>query len=130
MCTTWAIRVAAPFAAAAMIVGCSKGSHSPAGTRDDLGGSKYQSLSVKGCVEEAPGSKEYVLRHVQIEPVSMQRADSPSSHGVTVTEGSWVRLRDNSDQLKAHLGQIVSISGTHSSAIFAVAVSACGYGFG
>jgi hypothetical protein len=112
MATTWAVRLAAPLAATAMIVGCSKGSHSSAGTRDDLGGSKYQTLSLKGCVEEAPGSKEYVLRRVQVDPVSMQRSDAPSSQGLTVTDGSWVRLHDSSDQLKAHLGQMVSISGT------------------
>ena len=100
------------FAATAMIVGCSKGSHSSAGTRDDLGGSRYQTLSLKGCVEEAPGTKEYVLRQVQIDPVSMQRSDSPSSHGLTVTEGSWVRLHDSSDQLNAHVGEMVAVSGT------------------
>ena len=42
----------------------------------------------------------------------MQRSDASSTHGLTVTEGSWVRLRDNSDQLKAHLGQIVTVSDT------------------
>jgi hypothetical protein len=42
----------------------------------------------------------------------MQRSDALSSHGLTVTEGSWVRLRDKSDQLKGHLGQMVSVSGT------------------
>jgi hypothetical protein len=110
--TTWALGVAAPLAAAVMIVGCSKGSHSTAGTRDDLGGSRYQTISLTGCVEAAPGSKEYVLRQVHVEPVSMQKTDAPSSHGLTVTEGSWLRLHDSSDRLKAHLGQLVSVSGT------------------
>jgi hypothetical protein len=112
MRTTWAVRVAAPLAAAVMIAGCSKGSHSSAGSREDLGGSKYQTVSLQGCVEAAPGSKEYVLRRVHIEPVSMQKSDAPSSHGLTVTEGSWVRLHDSSDQLKSHLGQMVSVRGT------------------
>ncbi len=112
MRTTWAIRVAAPFAAAALIVGCSRGSHSSAAKRDDHGGAGAQTVSLKGCVEAAPGAKEYVLRQVQLEPVSMQRADSPSAQGLTVTEGSWVRLHDSSDRLKPHLGQMVSVSGT------------------
>jgi hypothetical protein len=95
-----------------MMSGCSKGSKSSAGQRQDLGGSNYQLVSLKGCVEEAPGTNEYVLRQVQIDPVSMQRSDAPSSLGLTVTDGSWVRLHDKSDQLKAHLGQQVSVSGT------------------
>ena len=112
MRTTWTIRLTVPLAAAAMVVGCSKGSHSSAGDRQDLGGSRYQTISLQGCVEAAPGTHEYVLRQVHIEPVSMQKTDAPSSHGLTVTEGSWLRLHDSSDQLKAHLGQLVSVSGT------------------
>jgi len=112
MRTTWAVRIAAAMAAAVMMVGCSKGSKSSAGQRQDLGGSNYQLVSLKGCVEEAPGTNEYVLRQVQIDPVSMQRSDAPSSLGLTVTDGSSVRLHDKSDQLKAHLGQQVSVSGT------------------
>ena len=112
MRTTWAVGVAAPLMAAAMIVGCSKGSHSSAGKRDDLGGAKYQTVSLKGCVEKAPGSNEYVLRQVQIDAASMQRSDASSARGLTVTDGSWVRVYDSSDQLKRHLGQVVSVSGT------------------
>ena len=112
MRTTWAVRAALPLAAAMMISGCSKGEHSSAGKRQDLGGSRYQTISLKGCVEAAPGSKEYVLRQVHIEPVSMQKTDAPSSLGLTVTEGSWIRLHDSSDRLKDHLGQMVAVSGT------------------
>lgn len=112
MRTTWAVRIAATIATAAMVVGCSKGAKSSAGERQDLGGSKYEAISLKGCVEEAPGSNEYVLRQVQLDPVSMQRTDAPSSHGLTITDGSWVRLHDKSDELKKHLGEQVSISGT------------------
>jgi hypothetical protein len=111
MRTTWAIRVA-PLAAAAMIVGCSKGTHSSAGDRIGIGGARYEMISLKGCVEETPGSKEYVLRQIHIDPVSMQKTDAPTAHGLTVTEGSWVRLHDASDRLKDHVGQMVSVSGT------------------
>lgn len=110
MRTTWTVRVAAPLVAAAMISGCSK--NGTTAEKRQLGGSS-QMVSLKGCVEKAPGSKEFVLRHVQIEPVAMQRSDAPTSLGLTVTEGSWVRLRmSESDQLKNHLGEIVSVSGT------------------
>ena len=111
MRTTWAVRVMASMAAAVMIAACSRGPANSTAKREELD-SKHQTLSLKGCVEEAPGSKEFVLRQIQVEPVAMQRADSPGSHGLTVTDGSWVRLRDKSDQLKGHLGQMVSISGT------------------
>jgi hypothetical protein len=112
MRTTWAIRVAAPLAAVVMIAGCSKGEHSSAANRERLGGLKYEMLSLKGCLEKAPGSKEYVLRQIHIDPVAMQKTDAPTAHGLTVTEGSWVRLQDASAQLKAHVGQMVAVSGT------------------
>jgi hypothetical protein len=111
MRTTWTVRVAAPFAIAAMVVACSQEEDKRA-AQQNAADSKYHMVSLKGCVEEAPGSKQFVLRQVQIEPVSMQRPDAPGAHGLTVTDGSWVRLRDESDQLKPHLGKIVSVSGT------------------
>jgi hypothetical protein len=112
MRTTWAIRVLAPLAAAVMLFGCSRGEHSSAANRDRLGGLRYEMIALKGCVEVAPGSKEYVLRQIHIDPVAMQKTDTPTSHGLSVTEGSWVRLRDDSDQLKSHVGQMVQVSGT------------------
>jgi hypothetical protein len=112
MRTTWAVRVAVPLAAAALMIGCSKGSRHDEPQRDRLGGAKYQIESLKGCLQKAPGSNEYVLTHVQLPPVSAQLSDAISSHGLTVTEGSSVRLADGTDQLKSHLGHIVSVSGT------------------
>jgi hypothetical protein len=69
-------------------------------------------VSLKGCLEKAPGSKEYVLRQIQIPQRSAQLSDAASVHGLTVTNGSWVRLRDGSDQLNGHLGRMVSVTGT------------------
>jgi hypothetical protein len=53
-----------------------------------------------------------MLTHVQLPPVSAQLSDAISGHGLTLTEGSSVRLTDGTDQLKSHLGRIVSVSGT------------------
>lgn len=94
------------------MMGCSKGSRHDEPQRDRLGGVKYQIESLKGCLQKAPGSREYMLTRVQLPPVSAQLSDAISSHGLTVTEGSSVRLSDGSDQLKSHLGQMVSVSGT------------------
>jgi hypothetical protein len=108
MRTTWAV-CAATALVAAMAVGCSKNGSTT--EKRGLGGTS-QVISLKGCVEEAPGSKDFVLRQVHIEPVAMQRSDARASEALTVTEGSWVRLRmSESDQLKKHLGEIVSVIG-------------------
>jgi hypothetical protein len=112
MHTTWAIRAAVPLAAAALMIGCSKGSRHDEAQRDRMGGARYEIESLKGCLEKAPGSKEYVLTHVQVPPVSAQLSDALSSRGLTVTDGSSVRLSDGSDQLKKHVGELVSVSGT------------------
>jgi hypothetical protein len=112
MRATWAIRAALPLATAAMMIGCSKGNRHDEPQRDRLGGVKYQIESLKGCLQKAPGGDEYVLAHVQLPPVSAQLSDAVSGHGLTVTEGSSVRLSDASDELKSHLGHMVSVTGT------------------
>ena len=112
MRATWAVRAAVPLAAAALMIGCSKGNRHDEPQRDRLGGVKYQIESLKGCLQKAPGANEYVLAHVQLPPVSAQLSDAISGHGLTVTEGSSVRLNDPSDELKSHLGHVVSVTGT------------------
>jgi len=94
------------------MIGCSRGARHDEPQRDRLGGVKYQIESLKGCLQQAPGSNEYVLTHVQLPPVSAQLSDAITGHGLTVKEGSSVRLSDGSDQLKSHVGRIVSVSGT------------------
>jgi hypothetical protein len=77
-----------------------------------MGGARYEIESLKGCLEKAPGSQEYLLTHVLVPPVSAQLSDALSSRGLTVRDGSSVRLSDGSDQLKRHVGELVSVSGT------------------
>ena len=112
MRATWAVRAAVPLAAAALMIGCSKGNRHDEPQRDRLGGVKYQIESLKGCLQKAPGSNEYVLVHVQLPPVSAQLSDAITGHGLTITEGSSVRLSDASDELKSHLGHMVAVTGT------------------
>jgi hypothetical protein len=112
MSRTWAVRAAVPLMAVALMIGCSKASRRAEAQRERMGGAKYEIVSLKGCLEKAPGSNEFVLRQVQVPIPSAQLSDASSAHGLTVTDGSWVRLRDGSDQLKGHLGQTVSVTGT------------------
>ena len=110
-----AFRSAAPIVAAALMIGCSRSeSKSPgvAKNRDAAAGSR-EVVSLKGCVEAAPGAKSFVLRHVQLEPRAAQSSGATGAPGSSITEGSWVRLRmSESDQLRSQLGQIVTVSGT------------------
>jgi len=101
--------------AAAMMIGCTQHPDTGAagGDRKYAGGTVDQVISLKGCVQGAPDPNEYVLRDVQLQPVPAQPTDAPNAVGVTVTEGSTVRLRmTDSDELEKHLGQIVAVSGT------------------
>jgi hypothetical protein len=105
----------AALAAGAVAAACSREVDDQSGReiRKTAGGRIDQAVALKGCLEASPEAGEYVLRYVQLEPVSTQPTDAPTSVGVTVTEGSYVRLRMNdSDELKQHLGQRVSVSGT------------------
>ena len=77
-------------------------------------------IALSGCVEAAPGTNQYVLRNVRIEP---QKGSDPqrtttTSGGHGITEGAWVRLDAGGDgqsaapDLKSHLGQRVNLKGT------------------
>jgi len=111
---TWVVRVAAPVLAAAALAACSQHVNENDGTdrRKYAGGSQDQIIGLKGCVEGAADPNEFVLRNVQLEPISSQPTDAATGPGVSVTEGSSVRLKiTDSDQLKKNLGQIVSVTG-------------------
>src|SRR4051794_8524025 len=111
---TWVSNLTISLAAAVLMTAC-RGDVDSGGGKDQrkyAGGNINQIIALTGCVEGAADPNEYVLRNVQLEPVAAQPTDSPTSVGVTVTEGSTVRLRiTNSDELKKNLGQIVSVRG-------------------
>ena len=67
---------------------------------------------IEGLRRGGFGSERVVLRNVQLEPMPSQPTDAPTGPGVSVIEGSSVRLKmADSDQLKKNLGQIVSVTG-------------------
>jgi hypothetical protein len=112
---SWAVTTAAPVAVALMMA-CSRkvdDTSSATSRRADLGGRQAQTIALRGCLQAARGTSEYVLQHVQFEPATAQPSDAATSVGLTVTEGSWVRLVANDNDLfKDKLGQVVSVSGT------------------
>jgi hypothetical protein len=70
-------------------------------------------VSISGCVEAAPGPRQYVLRHVRFEPreTGDPHIDTTTASAHGITEGAWVRLRVGKDDLGPHAGRRVTILG-------------------
>jgi hypothetical protein len=70
-------------------------------------------VSISGCVEAAPGPRQYVLRHVRFEPREMgdPHIDTTTAGAHGITEGAWVRLRVGKDDLGPHAGRRVTLLG-------------------
>ena len=70
-------------------------------------------VSISGCVEAAPGPRQYVLRHVRFEPreTGDPHIDTTTAGAHGITEGAWVRLRVGKDDLGPHAGRRVTILG-------------------
>jgi hypothetical protein len=73
-------------------------------------------VALSGCVEAAPGTDQYVLRNVRVEPPSGgdPQRDTTTSGALGITEGSWVRLDggDEADRMEQFAGQRVTLTGT------------------
>jgi hypothetical protein len=71
-------------------------------------------VSISGCVEAAPGPRQYVLRHVRFEPreTGDPHIDTTTAGAYGITEGAWVRLRVGEEDLGPHAGRRVTIVGT------------------
>ena len=71
-------------------------------------------VSLSGCVEAAPGPRQYVLRHVRFEPreTGDPHIDTTTAGAHGITEGAWVRLRVGKDDLGPHAGRRVTILGS------------------
>jgi hypothetical protein len=71
-------------------------------------------VSLSGCVEAAPGTGQFVLRNVRLEPRGQgdpqASTTTPGAHGIT--EGAWVRLNAAEQDLTTFLGQRVTITGS------------------
>jgi hypothetical protein len=70
-------------------------------------------VSLSGCVEAAPGPRNYVLRHVRFEPreTGDPHIDTTTAGAHGITEGAWVRLRVGKEDLGPHAGRRVTILG-------------------
>jgi hypothetical protein len=70
-------------------------------------------VSISGCVEAAPGPRQYVLRHVRFEPreTGDPHIDTTTAGAHGITEGAWVRLRVGKEDLGPHAGRRVTILG-------------------
>lgn len=108
--------LAIPLLCAALGVACERSANDRAAdlrsTQDARAGT--QQVLLTGCLAPGPGGTEYVLRNVRMAPVAEQPSDALTSpRAGAITEGSWVRLRaTDRDQLRSHLGQVVSVTGT------------------
>jgi hypothetical protein len=113
-------RVLAGFACAVMLTACGaddganedRAAQTP--DRAQQGAPAQALVSLSGCVEAAPGTNQYVLRNVRLEPRGQgdpqAATTTPAPQGIT--EGAWVRLNAGDQDLNAHLGQRVTLSGT------------------
>jgi len=108
-----------PVLCAAVMVGCGRrdaidaerAAQQPQATKPEPPAQAMVSLS--GCIEVAPGPRQYVLRNVRFEP--HQSADphrhstSAGAHGIT--EGAWVRLDAADQDLASKAGRRVTLTG-------------------
>ena len=106
-------RVAVPVMCATLMIGCGR---SEEGAQSGQAGAEPPAqalVSLSGCIEAAPGTGHYVLRHVRFEPRHSgdphRDTTTPGPHGIT--EGSWVRLAAGNQDLESRTGQRVTISG-------------------
>jgi hypothetical protein len=117
--TNWKVQLIGPAVCALMIAGC-------AGKKDDENGKAQQArttrgeapaqatVSLSGCVEAAPGPRQYVLRHVRFEPreTGDPHIDTTTASAYGITEGAWVRLRSGEQDLGPQTGRRVTIVGS------------------
>jgi hypothetical protein len=124
MQNSWGLRAAVPIACAAMVAACG-GSDGSRGQQDRApnsasaapaatSGTGPAAYTMTGCLEEAAGKNQYVLRHVRLEPRQAQpHSDTTATtQGPPITEGASVRLTAENDALKNYLGQRVAVTGT------------------
>ncbi|HJR60174.1 MAG TPA: hypothetical protein VJ813_12265 [Vicinamibacterales bacterium] len=118
MSRKWILKLCAPVATAAILVGCTQ-EVSPDADRnrtpiDNASNQQRQNRPIKvtGCLGPGPGTDQYVLTHVKPAPLAEQPSDMLSSTSLTLPDNSAVRLAVNDDdQLRGLVGQTVSVTG-------------------
>ena len=117
--TTGRIQLIGPVLSAMLMIGCAgKDSSADEGRAQQPEASKpdtpaQATVSISGCVEAAPGPRQYVLRHVRFEPreTGDPHIDTTTAGAHGITEGAWVRLRPGKEDLGQHAGRRVTILG-------------------
>jgi hypothetical protein len=117
MLKDWKFKAIVPLAGAAMLSACAGADKRDDRSALDQSGAKTadaRPLSLTGCVGTGPGNQQMYLTQVQMEPMSTQPSDAPSSSGSSITEHSQVRLAmaDSDDKLTKLVGQRVTVTGT------------------
>ena len=105
--TTGRIQLIGPVLGAMLMIGCAgKDSSTDDGRAQQPEAGKPEApaqatVSISGCVEAAPGPRQYVLRHVRFEPreTGDPHIDTTTAGAHGITEGAWVRLRAGKEDL-------------------------------
>jgi hypothetical protein len=114
---SWRVQLIGPLVCAATIAGCAaskadegRQAQQAAGTAGEAGAT----VSLSGCVEAAPGPRQYVLKHVRFEPRESgdPHIDTTTAGAYGITQGAWVRLRDGGQDLATQTGRRVTVLGT------------------
>lgn len=95
-------------------VGCAGGAASLDNNRHDQAGARRYSfrIALDGCLEEAPRASGFMLNQVWVKPPAEQPVGGETMEdGPLVPNGSWVRLSDQSEDLKQFLGKRIAVVG-------------------
>ena len=108
-------RAAAAVSCAAIVLSCrnDKPNQGPqAANRDARPAGAAATVVLSGCLQAAPGTDRYVLRHVRFEPRTEgdPHNSTTTSDAPGITEGAWVRVVG--EGLNTYLGQRVVLKGT------------------
>jgi hypothetical protein len=73
-------------------------------------GHTQQRVSLRGCVQAAPGFEEFVLHGVSIAADRLAEQEAIAERAL-IPPGSWVRLQSGTADLRSYLGKEVSLVG-------------------
>ena len=96
------------------LIACAGGAASLDNNRHDQAGARRQSfrIALQGCVEQASHGNAFTLNDVYIKPPAEQPMGAETmENGPLVAPGSWVRLDDQSEDLKQFLGKRIEVIG-------------------
>ena len=97
-----------------LAAGCAGGAGSLDNNRRDQAGARRTSFRValEGCVQQASHGNDFILNNVYVKPPAEQPMGAETmDQGPIVARGSWVRLNDQSEDLKQFLGKRIEVIG-------------------